>query len=50
MQFRWVAIITLWTFLTGPILGPPAGVPARSKERPAPAAKPDTVEKNTVPR
>jgi hypothetical protein len=23
MQFRWVASITLWTFLSGPILAPP---------------------------
>jgi hypothetical protein len=25
MEFRWVAAITLWTFLIGPVLGPPAG-------------------------
>jgi hypothetical protein len=23
MQFRWVAAITLWTFIVGPALGPP---------------------------
>jgi hypothetical protein len=23
MQFRWVAAITVWTFLTGPLFGPP---------------------------
>jgi hypothetical protein len=25
VQFRWVAFITLWTFLVGPILGAPSG-------------------------
>ncbi len=23
MQFRWVAAITVWTFLSGPVFGPP---------------------------
>jgi hypothetical protein len=23
MQFRWVAAITLWTILSGPVFGPP---------------------------
>jgi hypothetical protein len=23
MQFRWVALIAVWTILIGPILGPP---------------------------
>jgi hypothetical protein len=23
MQFRWVAILTMWTMLVGPILAPP---------------------------
>ncbi len=23
MQFRWVAAITVWTFISGPLLGPP---------------------------
>jgi hypothetical protein len=23
MQFRWVAAITLWTFISGPVFGPP---------------------------
>jgi hypothetical protein len=25
MDFRWVASIALWTFLSGPAFGPPAG-------------------------
>jgi hypothetical protein len=25
MDFRWVAGIALWTFLSGPAIGPPAG-------------------------
>jgi hypothetical protein len=29
MQFRWVALIALWTFLSGPIIGAPAGSPSR---------------------
>jgi hypothetical protein len=23
VEFRWVAIITLWTFISGPAVGPP---------------------------
>ena len=39
MQFRWIAIITLWTLLSGPIFY--ASGPARSPRAPAavPAAK-----------
>ncbi len=30
VEFRWVALIALWTFLSGPAFGPPpAAVPAR---------------------
>jgi len=29
MEFRWVALIALWTFLVGPILAGPAGPAAR---------------------
>ncbi len=25
MDFRWIAGIALWTFLSGPAIGPPAG-------------------------
>jgi hypothetical protein len=28
MEFRWVALIALWTFLVAPILGAPSGPPA----------------------
>ena len=27
MQFRWVALIALWTCLIGPIVGAPSGPP-----------------------
>jgi hypothetical protein len=30
MEFRWVAIIALWTLLIGPVLGPPTGSPHNS--------------------
>jgi hypothetical protein len=30
MQFRWVALITLWTLFIGPVLGPPMPSPAKS--------------------
>ena len=29
MEFRWVALIALWTLLIGPVLGPPVTSPAR---------------------
>jgi hypothetical protein len=29
MEFRWVALIALWTLLIGPVLGPPVTTPAR---------------------
>jgi hypothetical protein len=25
MEFRWVALIALWTILIGPVIGPPVG-------------------------
>ena len=25
MEFRWVAVIALWTLLSGPVIGPPSG-------------------------
>jgi hypothetical protein len=37
MEFRWVAIITLWTFLSGPIFGTPSG-PASTARKPRAAA------------
>jgi hypothetical protein len=46
MQFRWVAIITLWTLLIGPIVGTPvqdgakAHTPAAKAIRPLPSAAP----------
>lgn len=43
MQFRWVAGITLWTFLSGPALAPPpppnlSQAPAKVAAREKPAA------------
>jgi hypothetical protein len=29
MEFRWVALITLWTLLGGPVIGVPTGAAAR---------------------
>jgi hypothetical protein len=35
VQFRWVAVLALWTFLIGPILGPPpSGGPPLQAKRP----------------
>lgn len=25
MEFRWIAVLAVWTLLIGPILGPPVG-------------------------
>jgi hypothetical protein len=39
MQFRWLAAITLWTLLSGPVFGPPTRSPSgatASAARPAP--------------
>jgi hypothetical protein len=35
MEFRWLAILAVWTVLSGPVFGPPAGGAARPKQRPA---------------
>jgi hypothetical protein len=34
MEFRWVAGIALWTFLSGPAMGPPAA--KQTNQRPSP--------------
>jgi hypothetical protein len=34
MEFRWVALLALWTILSGPILGGPTGSASRVRERP----------------
>jgi hypothetical protein len=41
MRFRWVALLTLWTFLSGPMLALPVKA-ARSSHGPAPSAKTTT--------
>jgi len=35
MEFRWTALIALWTLLSGPIFGGHSVAPAKVKERPA---------------
>lgn len=34
MDFRWIAAIALWTFLSGPAIGPPAGAGVPRREKP----------------
>ena len=43
MEFRWVALIALWTLLSGPIFSAPSGPSSHSKEGSIAAApaKPD---------
>jgi hypothetical protein len=36
MQFRWVAAITVWTFLSGPLLGPPHAPILQRDNQPSP--------------
>jgi hypothetical protein len=33
MEFRWVAILALWTILSGPVFGPPSGGSPNAGER-----------------
>jgi len=43
MEFRWVAVLTLWTMLSGPILSqpsPPKAAPAPARAAGAKPAKP----------
>ncbi len=49
MEFRWVALLALWTLLSGPIFGDPPGRASRARERAhaAPAAK---AARQTTPR
>lgn len=49
MRFRWVALLTLWTFLSGPMLALPVGggrnpSPPESQLKP-PVPKPDTLQR-----
>jgi hypothetical protein len=37
MEFRWVALIALWTLLIGPVLGPPVTRSAKTQAVPQPA-------------
>ena len=38
MEFRWIALIALWTLLSGPIFGAPDGAPSRTKDGASAAA------------
>jgi hypothetical protein len=35
MQFRWIALIAVWTILIGPILGPPPSGSPSPTNKPA---------------
>jgi hypothetical protein len=56
MDFRWVAGIALWTFLSGPAIGPPAGAGVQRRSTtavathrgPTTSAKRATNQKTTV--
>jgi hypothetical protein len=39
MEFRWVALMALWTILSGPIFGGPSGSASRIKEPTAQTTK-----------
>ena len=47
MEFRWVALIALWTILSGPVFGPPTNATSSAKER---APSKTTVNKSIAPR
>ncbi len=32
MEFRWIAILTLWTMLVGPVLDMPVGTPTAQSQ------------------
>jgi hypothetical protein len=50
MEFRWVALLALWTILSGPILGGPVGSASRMKERPRVTAPADrSLSQHSVP-
>ena len=34
MEFRWVALIALWTCLIGPIIGAPSGTSSSARKAP----------------
>ena len=51
MKFSWVAVIALWTLLSGPIFGPPARSVSRSGDQAsASAVKPTPVKSPTTRR
>jgi hypothetical protein len=35
MEFRWVTVIALWTFLIGPVLDRPGSAASRASPKPA---------------
>lgn len=38
MEFRWIALLTLWTILVGPMLDAPLGQP-KARSQPAKATR-----------
>ncbi len=40
MEFRWVALIALWTLISGPIMGVPSGAAGKSGKAPVKMVKP----------
>jgi hypothetical protein len=47
MEFRWLALVAVWTLLVGPVFGPPASKSKSSAAavRPAPARIATTLSK-----
>ncbi len=39
MEFRWIALITLWTLLAGPMFDAPLGTPSKQRGATSAAAK-----------
>jgi hypothetical protein len=48
MEFRWVALIALWTILSGPIFGGPSRSSSRLKARPHAAASDGTASQTNA--
>ena len=39
MEFRWIALITLWTLLAGPVFDSPLGIPKGQQTQTTAAGK-----------
>jgi hypothetical protein len=49
MEFRWVMGITLWTFLSGPVFGPPMPHSSRSQAGPNRVVQKEVVRPSPSP-